>query len=83
MQELIEQSLTPIGLEYPWANQADLAGPALEIVVFSRDSSRANYEAILADIFGYSLAVSHEFGLPLFQQPAGMDCRLLAGHPTG
>ena len=53
-------------------------GLPLEIYVFSRDKVWANYEAIQADIFDHLLAVIPEFGLRVYQQPAGSDFRSLA-----
>ena len=58
-------------------------GLPLEIYVFSKDKVWANYEAIQADIFDHLLAVIPEFDLHVFQQPAGTDFRLLAGHSSG
>ncbi|MEN8204535.1 MAG: mechanosensitive ion channel domain-containing protein [Pseudomonadota bacterium] len=58
-------------------------GLPLEIYVFSKDKVWANYEAIQADIFDHLLAVIHEFDLHAFQQPAGMDFRLLAEQASG
>ena len=57
-------------------------GLPLEIYVFSKDKVWANYEAIQADIFDHLLAVIPEFDLHVFQQPAGTDFRLLAGHSS-
>ena len=53
-------------------------GLPLEIYVFSRDKVWASYEAIQADIFDHLLAVIPEFGLRVYQQPAGSDFRSLA-----
>ena len=53
-------------------------GLPLEIYVFSRDKVWTNYEAIQADIFDHLLAVIPEFGLRVYQQPAGSDFRSLA-----
>jgi miniconductance mechanosensitive channel len=58
-------------------------GLPLEIYVFSKDKVWANYEAIQADIFDHLLAVTHEFDLHVFQQPAGTDFRLLAEQASG
>ena len=58
-------------------------GLPLEIYVFSKDKVWANYEAIQADIFDHLLAVIHEFDLSAFQQPAGIDFRLLAEQASG
>ena len=58
-------------------------GLPLEVYVFSKDKVWANYEAIQADIFDHLLAVIHEFDLRTFQQPAGVDFRLLAEQASG
>jgi miniconductance mechanosensitive channel len=58
-------------------------GLPLEIYVFSKDKVWANYEAIQADIFDHLLAVLPEFGLHVYQQPAGTDFRALAEHQLG
>ena len=58
-------------------------GLPLEIYVFSKDKVWANYEAIQADIFDHLLAVLPEFGLHVYQQPAGTDFRALAEHKLG
>lgn len=48
-------------------------GLPLEIYVFSKDKVWANYENIQADIFDHILAIIPEFGLCIFQYPAGSD----------
>lgn len=48
-------------------------GLPIEIYVFSNDTAWARYEAIQADIFDHILAVVHEFGLRVFQNPTGED----------
>jgi miniconductance mechanosensitive channel len=50
-------------------------GLPLEIYVFSADQAWANYESIQADIFDHLLAVIPQFGLNVFQSPAGADVR--------
>ncbi len=54
-------------------------GLPIEIYVFTNDTVWATYETIQADIFDHLLAVVPEFGLRVFQQPAGADFRALAG----
>jgi miniconductance mechanosensitive channel len=54
----------------------DATGIPIEIYVFSGDQVWANYEAIQGDIFDHLLAVIPEFGLNVFQSPAGADVRL-------
>jgi miniconductance mechanosensitive channel len=50
-------------------------GIPLEIYVFSSDKNWVRYEEIQADIFDHLLAVIPEFGLRVFQNPAGADFR--------
>ena len=52
-------------------------GIPIELYVFSNDQAWANYESIQADIFDHLLAVVHEFGLRIFQNPTGDDFRKL------
>jgi miniconductance mechanosensitive channel len=52
-------------------------GLPIEIYCFSNDTDWANYEAIQADIFDHICAVVPEFGLRLYQQPAGSDLQRL------
>ncbi|KAF1697134.1 mechanosensitive ion channel family protein [Pseudoxanthomonas koreensis] len=58
-------------------------GLPLEIYCFSNDTRWAVYEGIQADIFDHLLAILPEFGLRVFQEPAGADFRALlaAGAP--
>ncbi len=58
--------------------QPDEKGLPIEIYVFSRDQRWANYEAIQADIFDHILAVVPLFDLRVFQNPTGMDFRMLS-----
>lgn len=48
-------------------------GLPIEIYVFTRDTRWAVYEAIQADIFDHILAIVPEFGLSVYQRPAGTD----------
>jgi len=48
-------------------------GLPIEIYCFSNDTNWDNYEALQADIFDHIFAIVPEFGLRLFQQPAGSD----------
>lgn len=52
-------------------------GIPLEIYVFSKIQSWAEYEAIQSDIFDHVLAVVPEFGLNIYQAPTGTDFREL------
>jgi len=53
-------------------------GVPLEIYVFTSDTAWVAYEGIQADIFDHVLAVAPEFGLRVFQAPAGSDLARLA-----
>lgn len=50
-------------------------GIPVEIYVFSKIQSWAEYEAIQADIFDHVIASIQEFGLRVFQEPSGTDFR--------
>lgn len=50
-------------------------GLPLEIYCFTSDIRWAEYEAIMADVFDHLLAIIGEFGLRVYQQPAGRDLR--------
>jgi miniconductance mechanosensitive channel len=52
-------------------------GIPMEIYVFSKIQSWAEYEAIQADIFDHVIASIQEFGLRVFQEPSGADFRKL------
>ena len=54
-------------------------GLPLEIYVFTSTTVWADYEDIQADIFDHLLAVVPQFGLRVFQEPAGSDWRSLQG----
>jgi miniconductance mechanosensitive channel len=56
-------------------------GLPLEIICFAKATAWADYEAIQADIFDHLLAIVPEFGLRLFQRPAGTD--MYALHKSG
>ena len=53
-------------------------GLPLEIYIFTRTTNWSEYEDIQADIFDHLLAVLPEFGLRVFQRPAGSDFSGLA-----
>ncbi len=53
-------------------------GLPIEIYVFSNDQVWVNYEDIQADIFDHILAVIPEFGLRVYQAPAGYDFQRLS-----
>lgn len=50
-------------------------GVPIEIYCFSKDTAWINYEDIQADLFDRILAMVPEFGLRVFQEPAGSDLR--------
>jgi len=52
---------------------ADASGLPLEIYCFTNTTVWAEYEGIQADIFDHLLAIISEFGLRIYQQPAGSD----------
>lgn len=56
-------------------------GLPIEIYCFSNDQDWARYEGIQADIFDHILAMVPEFGLRVFQEPAGADLDRVAGRP--
>ena len=52
-------------------------GLPIEIYCFSNDTAWANYEGIQSDIFDHTLSIVPEFGLRVYQQPAGSDIQAL------
>jgi len=50
-------------------------GIPMEIYMFSKIQSWAEYEAVQADIFDHVIAAIPEFGLRVFQEPSGADFR--------
>ena len=48
-------------------------GVPMEIYVFSTNKVWAEYEAIQSDIFDHIMAIITEFGLKVYQKPAGSD----------
>jgi miniconductance mechanosensitive channel len=48
-------------------------GLPLEIYVFSKETAWVVYEGVQADIFDHLLAILPQFGLRVFQKPAGHD----------
>ena len=50
-------------------------GLPIEIYCFSSNKEWNAYESIQADIFDHLYAVASEFGLRIFQEPTGYDCR--------
>jgi miniconductance mechanosensitive channel len=58
-------------------------GLPIEIYCFSNDTAWANYEDIQSDIFDHSLAIVPEFGLRVYQQPAGSDIQAISVNSQG
>ncbi len=57
-------------------------GLPLELYCFTRTTAWAEYENIQSDIFDHLLAVAPEFGLRVYQKPAGTDLRELTERTT-
>ena len=53
--------------------QPGTEGLPIEIYCFSNDTDWAAYEGIQGDIFDHVFAIAPEFGLRLYQRPAGAD----------
>ena len=53
-------------------------GLPLEIYAFTNITAWSTYEDIQADIFDHLLAIAGEFGLSMYQEPAGRDLSALA-----
>jgi miniconductance mechanosensitive channel len=53
-------------------------GLPLEIYAFTNVTEWSDYEDIQADIFDHLLAIAGEFGLSMYQEPAGRDLSALA-----
>lgn len=58
------------------------AGLPLELYCFTNTTRWVDYEGIQSDIFDHLLAILPEFGLAVFQQPAGTDIARLAAAPV-
>jgi len=54
-------------------------GVAIEIYCFASNTAWASYEALQGDVFDHLIAIMPEFGLRVFQSPAGADVTKLAG----
>jgi miniconductance mechanosensitive channel len=52
-------------------------GLPMEIYVFCKDKTWANYEAVQSDIFDHLLAIAGEFDLKVYQYPSGTDLHRL------
>ncbi len=58
-------------------------GLPIEIYCFTSDTAWARYESIQADIFDHLIAVLPDFGLKVFQEPAGSDLIAAGADFTG
>jgi miniconductance mechanosensitive channel len=56
-------------------------GLPLEIYCFTNDTNWVNYEGIQSDIIDHICAIAPEFGLRIFQSPAGTDFSALVRGP--
>jgi miniconductance mechanosensitive channel len=56
-------------------------GVPIEIYCFANDTNWVAYEEIQADLFDRILAMVPEFGLRVYQQPAGSDVQALGSFP--
>lgn len=56
-------------------------GLPIEIYCFSNDQDWTRYEALQSDIFDHILAMVDEFGLKVYQQPAGSDFERVGREP--
>ncbi|MDG2124289.1 MAG: mechanosensitive ion channel family protein [Verrucomicrobiales bacterium] len=54
-------------------------GLPIEIYCFSADKAWVAYEDVQADVFDHLIAVAPEFGLSVYQEPAGRDALGVAG----
>jgi len=61
--------------------QPGTEGLPLEIYCFSNDTEWAAYEGIQDDIFDHVFAIAPEFGLRLYQRPAGADLKEIGVEP--
>ena len=55
-------------------------GIPLELYCFTKTTAWSEYEGILSDIFDHLIAILPEFGLRLYQKPAGSDLREAIEH---
>jgi len=59
--------------------QSGSEGVPIEVYCFSNDTNWFNYEGIQSDIFDHLFAMVPEFGLKIYQSPAGADIQRLTG----
>ena len=72
----IDKDMTLIVRQLQSAND----GVPLEVYCFCNDTNWFNYEGIQSDIFDHIFAMAPEFGLRVYQSPAGMDVRQLVAN---
>jgi miniconductance mechanosensitive channel len=60
--------------------QSDKDGVPIEAYCFCNDTNWFNYEGIQSDIFDHIFAIAPEFGLRVYQSPAGMDIQQLVAN---
>ena len=60
--------------------QSDNDGVPIEAYCFCNDTNWFNYEGIQSDIFDHIFAIAPEFGLRVYQSPAGMDIQQLVAN---
>ena len=53
--------------------QPTAQGIPVELYFFSANTMWVRYEALQAEVFDHVLAVTHRFGLTVFQSPSGLD----------
>jgi len=53
-------------------------GVPIEVYCFCNDTNWFNYEGIQSDIFDHLFAIAPEFGIQIYQSPAGQDFQKLA-----
>lgn len=58
--------------------QSGNEGIPIEVYCFCNDTNWFNYEGIQSDIFDHLFAIAPEFGLQIYQSPAGRDFQQLA-----
>lgn len=53
--------------------QPTAQGMPIELYFFSASTAWVKYEALQAEVFDHVLAITHRFGLTVFQSPSGLD----------
>ena len=57
--------------------QPTAQGIPVELYFFSANTMWVRYEALQAEVFDHVLAITHRFGLTVFQSPSGLDLQQL------